>query len=587
MKRDDGRYDSLRKRAEAALGKTGGIDADPSSLDMRTLIHDLSVHQIELEMQNDELMEAQSALQRARDEYQSLYNNAPVGFLTLDGRGMILRHNQTAAAMFGSPGHTFAGVAISSLMDAGDRDIFLARYKAFFSSPSGKNIDVRFVRAGGDGFWARITGRLDMDGKDRRHPDSRLLISVLDIGAEKVAMDELRLARDAAEAANRAKSQFLSNVSHEIRTPMNGILGMAQLLEMTDLRTEQKTFVDLINVSGKNLVTLINSVLDLSKIESGRLELDQSEFFLRRSLTDTVGSLKPLATLKGLDMRLEIPETLPEFVVGDETRLVQIVTNIVSNAIKFTERGNIRVRVEAERVDSRECMLTLSVADTGIGIDPANHERIFEPFIQAEAGMAGGTGGTGLGLSICRRLVGLMGGTMELESAPGKGSSFCVRLPFSLPGCGDSGLRMKSGSGDGLPALRVLVVEDNEANQFYLLRALEKMGHTALLAEDGRQALDAWRRTMVDCILMDIRLPVLAGDEVAAIIRIEEAGTGRRTPILALSAFALAEEKAGFAQAGFDAYLTKPVLYETLRDELARVAQPGVDGPDSGECGES
>jgi CheY-like chemotaxis protein len=145
---------------------------------------------------------------------------------------------------------------------------------------------------------------------------------------------------------------------------------------------------------------------------------------------------------------------------------------------------------------------------------------------------------------------------------------------------------MKRGSEDGLPALRVLVVEDNEANQFYLLRALEKMGHSALLAEDGRQALDAWRRARIDCILMDIQLPVLSGDEVAAIIRLEEAGTGRRTPILAVSAFALAEEKAGFAQAGFDAYLTKPVLYETLRDELVRVAQLAADGPDSGECGD-
>jgi PAS domain S-box-containing protein len=583
MKKPTGRYDSLRKRAEAVLEASGVVGADLAALDMRTLIHDLSVHQIELEMQNDELMAAQSALHRARDEYQGLYNNAPVGFLTLDGQGMILRHNQTAAAMLGSPGQTFLGVPLASLMAAGERDIFLARFRAFFSSPEGKNIDVRFVRTDGSGFWARITGRQDVTGEGPGSPGSRLLISVLDISAERLALEELRLARDAAEAASRAKSQFLSSVSHEIRTPMNGILGMAQLLGMTGLQGDQRTYVDLINVSGKNLVTLIDSVLDLSKIEAGRLELDHSEFPLKRCLEDTVGYLRPLAVLKGLDMRMEMAPDLPEFVTGDEMRLVQIVTNLVSNSVKFTERGSVRVRAEAGRTGEEGGQLTVSVSDTGIGIDPADHQRIFEPFVQTVGGLSRGPG-TGLGLSICRRLVDAMGGGIDLESAPGQGSVFRVRIPFSFSRPVDAAPGPDRREVDGLPPLRVLLVEDNEANRFYLLRALEKMGHTVALAEDGRQALDSWRSGGVGCIVMDIRLPALRGDEVAAIIRAEESGTGRRTPILALSAFALAEEKAGFMEAGFDAYLTKPVLFETLRDAIARVARRSEDGPGSGRA---
>ena len=567
MKKTSGRYETLRKRAEALLDESGRENSVLSSMDMRALIHDLTVHQIELEMQNDELMQAQRDLQLARDEYQSLYNNAPVGYLSLDGQGMILRHNQTFANMFGAAGHTFMGTAVSSLMSSEDRDLFLARFKAFFRMPEGKNIDVRFARPDGKSFWGRITGRLDADaGSDK----GRLLITVLDIGAEKRASDALLQARDEAEAANRAKSQFLSNVSHDIRTPMNGILGMAQLLGMTELTSEQKTFVDLINVSGKNLVTLINSVLDLSKIESGRLELDQSEFCLTRSLQDTVGSLKPIATLKGLEMRMDIAEGVPAFVEGDEMRLVQIVANLVSNATKFTERGGVHVRVEPERLDGRHCLIALTVSDTGVGIAPSDHERIFEPFVQTGSPLSRPEGGSGLGLSICRRLVELMGGSIGVESVSGKGSVFRVRLPFFLPPAANERAEGSQTAGRG-SAMRVLVVEDSGLNRFYLKRALQKMGHTALLAVNGRQALDMWRREDVDCILMDIRLPELSGDEAAAVIRAEEAGSDRRTPILALSAFALAEEKAAFMAAGFDAYLTKPVLYDVLDEALARV----------------
>jgi PAS domain S-box-containing protein len=568
MKKPKGRYESLRKRAEAFLNESGQEDSILSSMDMRTLIHDLSVHQVELEMQNDELMQAQRDLQLARDEYQSLYNNAPVGYLSLDGRGMILRHNQTFANMFGAAGFTFVGTGISPLLAAEDRDLFLARFKAFFRMPEGKNIDVRFARPDGNVFWGRITGRLDGDAEAGK---ARLLVTVLDIGAEKRASDALLKARDEAEAANSAKSQFLSNVSHEIRTPMNGILGMAQLLGMTDLTQDQKTFVDLINVSGKNLVSLINSVLDLSKIESGRLELDHSEFSLTRCLRNTVESLAPVAGLKGLDVGLDIADDLPETVEGDEMRLVQIVTNLVSNAIKFTERGSVKIRVKPERLEARHCFIALSVSDTGIGIDPADYGRIFEPFVQSGSPLSRPEGGSGLGLSICRRLAELMGGSISVESVAGKGSVFRVRLPFFLPPAANESAGPRQATGSA-PALRVLVVEDNGLDRFYLKRALQKMGHTALMAVDGRQALDMWRREDMDCILMDIRLPELSGDEAAAVIRVEEGGSDRRTPILALSAFALAEEKAAFMAAGFDAYLTKPVLYDVLEEALGRVA---------------
>jgi len=268
MSSSDGSYRQLRLRAEALLEQSVDLEEALSHRDVRALIHDLSVHQIELEMQNDELQQAQREMRQVRDEYLKLYNHAPIGYFSLDDQGIILKHNQTVSTMLGNPALVAIGMPLGSFMFPEDREIFQARYKAIFKSPQEKNVELRFCRTDGSLFWGRLSGRRDTCLLDNQEIREVLLLAVADISSEKQAEEELRLTRDAANTANRAKSEFLAGISHEIRTPMNGILGMVQLMELSELTEEQKEYLDILKMSGSNLLTLINNILDLSKIEA-------------------------------------------------------------------------------------------------------------------------------------------------------------------------------------------------------------------------------------------------------------------------------------------------------------------------------
>jgi PAS domain S-box-containing protein len=559
------RMQDLRARAETVLAEAGNdAGLPPVVSDIKSLLHDLSVYQIELAMQNDELRLAQIQIEKARDEYVNLYNRAPVGYLSLDRHGMILKHNQTFGTMLEKLLLTYIGTSVFSFMHPEDRVIFLARYKAFFKAPAGKNIDVRFCRQDGSLFWARLSGRSETLLSEKAAPKEILLLTVTDIVNEKRAEDELRVARDAANAANKAKSQFLSNMSHEIRTPLNGIFGMAQLLDGTELTSEQREYVEIINVSSRNLTELINSILDLSKIEAGRMDLELTDFSLTESLWKTVHSLAPVARLKGLDLRLEMSPVLPGIVTGDELRLNQIVTNLVSNSIKFTKQGQVIVSAAPSRLDDGTFGVDIDVSDTGIGIPDDCLDLIFKPFVQADMSTTRQYGGTGLGLAICRKLVDLMGGSIKVDSSLGKGSQFSVTIPLSIPAATAKSVKHKAEQTDPFRPLTILLAEDNETNRLYISKALKKKGHTVLVANDGLSAVDIWRKSLVDCILMDINMPLMGGDEATRIIRADEADSGKRTRILAVTAFALSEDKERFKGVGFDAYLTKPLMLDQL-----------------------
>ncbi len=416
----------------------------------------------------------------------------------------------------------------------------------------------------------------------------RMTIDSIRLRLEITAVAEEREhAREAAEAASRAKSQFLANMSHEIRTPMNGVLGMAEVLLDTPLSGLQRRYLESLHHSGENLLDIINDILDLSKIEAGRLEVNASDFGLRRTVADIVASFRERAGRKGIGLDAFVDDAVPDILRGDVVRLRQVLNNLVGNAIKFTERGGIAIEVEhVPRHDEGRHWLRISVRDTGIGIAPEVQLRIFDAFAQADASHSRKYGGTGLGLTISRQLIELMGGTLGVESAPGAGSTFRFDLPF------ETGVRIDDSSARrSLAPLRghVLLVEDNVVNREVARAALESFGLRVSVAENGLKALEAVAGEAFDLVLMDCQMPEMDGFEATRRIRAAEAsgapGT-RRLPIVAVTAGAVDGDRERCLVAGMDDYLAKPFRQAMLHALLAKwLGGAGAAAPAQGVLG--
>ena len=517
------------------------------------------------------LLRVQDLYRRMRESsarLSSILNTAVDGIITIDANGLIQDFNHSAERLFGWTAREVIGRNIKMLMPdpyQSAHDGYLQNYRET-GTPRiiGIGREVVGLRKDDSHMPMRLAvGRVDLPGE-------LLFVGfVTDISDRHALEASLREEAERAEQAAAAKSTFLANMSHEIRTPMNSIIGFTELLLQTELNASQRGHLDTVRQASKSLLRLINDILDTTKMEKGQFELESIDFSLRAVAMQIESSMRLGALAKQLTFVVGYPQDIPEYFKGDPLRMLQILNNLVGNAIKFTESGSVEMVFAYE-----SGTVHIQVRDTGIGMSPEQTKLVFAPFAQADATISRRFGGTGLGTTIARQLVEQMGGSIEVESALGQGSTFHVRLP--LP----QGQRPVSKQAPetpqlSLPSLRILVADDVPQNLELLALTLQKDAHEVIMAKDGREALQRFTEGRFDVVLMDVHMPGLDGLQASRLIRRLELEQGRlRTPIVALTASVMAEDRHAAREAGMDGFAIKPLDVPQLFGEIARVVQP-------------
>ena len=505
---------------------------------------------------------------RSEALYRTMWETANDAAIIVDAAGRIEYANPAVRTVFGRAPDDLTGMEMLPLLAARTREGRGASFRQFMDACKNQSgdwnrIEMRFMHTDGREFPAEVSAA-EMQIEGRR----AYLVFIHDITARKQSEAALTAARIAAEASSRAKSQFLANMSHEVRTPMNGIIGMTEILLQEPLKTNEREYVEIIQRSGQSLLGVLNDLLDFSRIEAGQIGIEYTVFDLPQLLNDIAKLFTEEARAKDLRLSAELRDGLPRFVTGDPARLRQVLTNLVANAVKFTEQGEIEITAGVE--PGAGDAVRFEVRDTGIGIPPELQKQIFEAFTQADGSMTRRHGGSGLGLTIVRALVELMHGEIGLNSAPSRGSRFwfTVPLPPAADGAtiGEAPVLAPKHAGK-----KILLVEDDTINARIAGVLLANRGIEVVHAADGEKAVAACREGRFDLVFMDCQMPVMDGFEATRNIRaMEQARGAQRTPIAALTAHALPGNREQCLAAGMDDYITKPIKVPEFDALLAR-----------------
>ena len=524
----------------------------------------------------------------SEQKFRHLIDTASEAIFILDGRtATILDANRKGEQVLGGPVEQFTGTVLPmSCLDSREHGkvttadiakLIGAKRESTLRSVSGALIDVEF--SGSD---VHVRGGTLIEIILRDITEQKNAAEAIRESEKRYRQlsEELRTARDAALEASRAKSEFLANMSHEIRTPMNGIIGM-QALALSASGAEDRTgYLEAAQNSAYSLLAILNDILDVSKIEAGRMDIHRAPFSVGRAIDEVMQLVRHRAHEKGLELVSTISPATPDALVGDVVRIRQILTNLVGNAVKFTDSGRVEIRVDAETSGADQLLLTCTVVDTGIGIRPEHKDVIFEAFRQADSSTTRQFGGTGLGLTISARLVAMMGGAISVDSTFGQGSEFRFTIPCKLaPQNTVTSPARPIASLPGAPAkrLRILLAEDNTVNQRLAKRLLEKRGHEVSIAGDGRQAVEAaMLAPPFDLILMDVQMPNMDGLEATRAIRQMDDPRLRSVPIVAMTAFAMKVDQERCLAAGMNGHLAKPIDPAELSATVESYASLGV-----------
>jgi PAS domain S-box-containing protein len=560
---------NLRKRAEDEV-REKGCSTSFSEVDARTLIHELSVHQMELELQNEDLLRVQSELVASGEKYRELYEFAPVGYLTLEPSGQILESNLAGASLLGTERARLVNIQFqgylaqdsvpkfnafcSSVMDSGLKQT--AEFQLGGAGKAGRHvlIEAREIHGGiCQGFRMAV-----VDITDRKRMEDEI----------RVRTEELILAKELAMEAAEAKAAFLANMSHELRTPMNFVLGMADILLDDDLTPAQRDYVETIKKGGEEMMVLIGDLLDLTRVEKDGIKLENRPFSLRACIERSLKQVMSQAEKKGLILSNTIKYDTPDGFMGDPGRLRQVLVNLLSNAVKFTDEGDVSLSISSKALGDNKYQLSFAVEDTGIGIPQGKMDQLFKPFSHIETTISRKRDGAGLGLAISKGLVELMGGSIRANSNEGIGSTFIFTIEAEIANGPTVRAEIPGQSFENLAErhpLSILVAEDNHLNQKVLLKMLKRMGYTADAVSDGREVIDALEHRLYDLVLMDVQMPEMDG--LAATREIRRRWPDDGPKVIAVTAYALSGDKEKCLEAGIDDYIAKPVE----RGELSKV----------------
>ena len=549
------------------MARVGVMKSNLKPSNTKDLVHELELHQIELEIQNRELQESYRLLEESRNRHLDLYDRAPLGYLTFNNKGVIQECNLKAAVLLQTEILRLKGQLFQRWIHPDDRRLFSEHLFLCGRESGGVSTTTELHLLPSIGKKDVLVQLHTVSVIDPMTRVKTFRSAVVDITDRKRA--------EAAEAATRSKSVFLANMSHEIRTPLGAMLGFIELVKNPDLSPEKRgRYLSVVERNGAILSRLIDDILDLSKVEADCMEVEKVEFSLFSLLSETSELLDLKAKEKGLSFKV-IQNSAVDRVISDPTRLKQILLNIVGNAIKFTDKGEVTITVESKKTSSGKQRLIFTVKDTGVGVALSQRNRLFQNFSQADCSTTRQFGGTGLGLVLSRKLARAMGGDVSLEKSEVQtGSSFVVSIDVEVPtsvSWEESPLgstREKERTSQQLKGVRVLVVEDSPDNQMLIEHLLNESGAQVEFADNGKEGVASAMSHDFDLVLMDVQMPMMDGHEATRSLRDQ----GYAVPIIALSAHAMKEDREKSLNAGCNGHLTKPINPGLLTDTVRRYA---------------